>query len=88
MPRTTIAPVTMSSALITELARRHERSRPCSGQLAGEGRDKRRAHRAFGEQVADEVGDAAGDAETRRWRRRRRSNTPGPDREPARECGS
>ena len=32
-------------------------------QLPCEGRHKRRAHGAFGEQVADEVGNAAGDAE-------------------------
>ena len=32
------------------------------GELPREGRDERRAHGAFGEQVADEVGDAEGDA--------------------------
>ena len=31
-------------------------------QLPGEGGHKRRAHRAFREQVADEVGNAGGDA--------------------------
>jgi hypothetical protein len=51
------------SALMTELASRHERSRPSSVSSPCERWDKRRTHGAFGKQVADEVGNPAGHPE-------------------------
>ena len=58
MPSTTITPVTISSALMTELAEPPRSLAALERQLPCECRHERRAHRAFGEQVADEVGDA------------------------------
>ena len=47
---------------MTELASCHARWLAVGGQLLREGGDERRAHGAFGEQIAHQVGDAEGDA--------------------------
>ena len=62
-PSTTRTPVTTSSALMTCDPSRHAAGLAVAGEIAREGRDERRAHRAFGKQIAQQRRNAGRDAE-------------------------